>query len=314
MHSMQIVHVSHSLPVTLMKFHCCAVPFVLLIILGSVSTLAGSEAEARSKASSVVWLSDYRDAMSRAEASGQMLLIWFSDPAWETNDAGFERAVLHDPSIASSIDKRFVPVRLSVNATVPNGDGQTTLLKDPAFAEMLGLPGLAILDLSDQNSPLYRRVVSVYPFKGHYISKARLAALLDLPRGTLTQRTLIFAVRTHSEQPASAGSHLSPLLAQETESHAFHQASILLQGHHNWESRFHAINARLPTGLLAQEVCAESWPGQTLVEAADDCVHAWRQSPGHWEAVRSRHALFGYDMQRGANGVWYATGIFARMH
>ena len=140
----------------------------------------------------------------------------------------------------------------------------------------------------------------------------RLAALLDLPLGTLTQRTLIFAVRTHPEQPSSARSHLSPLLAQETESHAYYQASITLQGHHHWESRFHAINARLPAGLLAQEVCAESWPGQTLVEAADDCVHAWRQSPGHWEAVRSRHALFGYDMQRGANGIWYATGIFAR--
>jgi hypothetical protein len=105
---------------------------------------------------------------------------------------------------------------------------------------------------------------------------------------------------------------LSPLLAKETESHAWHQASIALQGHHNWESRFHAINARLPAGLLAQEVCAESWSGQSLVEAADECVASWRHSPGHWEAVRSRHALFGYDMKRGVNGVWYATGIFAR--
>jgi hypothetical protein len=175
-------------------------------------------------------------------------------------------------------------------------------------------PGIAILDLTDSASPNFRRVVSVYPFQREYITAQRLTAMLELPLGTLTQRTLIFAVRTHPENPASAKSHLSPLLAGETESHASHQASISLQGHHNWESRFHAINARLPAGLLAQEVCAESWPGQSLVEAADECVASWRRSSGHWEAVAARHALFGYDMKRGANGVWYATGIFAQRH
>jgi hypothetical protein len=135
--------------------------------------------------------------------------------------------------------------------------------------------------------------------------------LLHLPRGTLTQRTLIFAVRTHAESPASTQGDFSPILARETESHARHQASITLQGHHNWNTRFHAINAQLSGGLLAREVCAESWPGQNLFDAAAECVHSWRQSPGHWSAVSSRHPLFAYDMHRGANGVWYAAGIFA---
>jgi hypothetical protein len=138
-----------------------------------------------------------------------------------------------------------------------------------------------------------------------------LAVLLDLPRGSLTQRTLIFAVRTHPELPASTAGHFSQMLTRETENHAWHQANIMLQGHHNWNTRFHAINAELPWGLAAREVCAESWPGQSLVEAAEECVHSWRQSSGHWEAVRSRHLLFSYDMKRGTNGVWYATGIFA---
>ena len=86
------------------------------------------------------------------------------------------------------------------------------------------------------------------------------------------------------------------------------------QGHHNWQNRFERINAKLSAGLLAQEVCAESWPGQGLLEAARECVHSWRQSPGHWDAVKTQHPVFGYDMQRGANGVWYATGIFGRQH
>jgi hypothetical protein len=135
--------------------------------------------------------------------------------------------------------------------------------------------------------------------------------MLDLPKGSLTQRTLIWAVRTHPESPASASTSLFPVLEQETEKHAFHQASITLQGHHNWESRFHSINARLPDGLVSQEVCAESWPGQNLVEAAEECVHSWRQSSGHWDAVSRKHAYYAYDMKKGRNGVWYATGIFA---
>jgi hypothetical protein len=260
------------------------------------------------------WHEDYHAAMDQAQASGKMLLIWFFDPDWATNDAIFEQVVLQSAGIAQVIDRRFVAAKLPVDTVVQSSDQPMRLLAHPAFTEMLETPGLAILDLTDPASPHFRRIVSAYPFTREYISQDRLAALLDLPQGTLTQRTLIFAVRTHPEHPASAASHLSPLLARETESHALHQASISLQGHHNWESRFHAINARLPGGLLAQEVCAESWPGQSLVEAADECVSSWRQSPGHWDAVRSRHALFGYDMKRGASGVWYATGIFARRH
>jgi hypothetical protein len=155
-------------------------------------------------------------------------------------------------------------------------------------------------------------VVTIYPFKsGRTLSRQHLAELLDLPRGSLTQRTLIFAVRVHPERPASAESAAIPLLAAESESHARYQAQLGVQGHHDWDTRFHRINARL-TGLTAQEVCAESWPGQDLVDAAFECVDSWRQSSGHWSAVHSRNVYFGYDMKRGRNGVWYGTGIFAR--
>ena len=56
---------------------------------------------------------------------------------------------------------------------------------------------------------------------------------------------------------------------------------------------------------------AESWPDEGLIDACIDCVASWRQSPGHWGAVRQRHRLFGYDIRRGRNGIWYATGLFA---
>jgi hypothetical protein len=119
-------------------------------------------------------------------------------------------------------------------------------------------------------------------------------------------------VRVHPEAPASTQGQFNHVLADEALSHSQYQATTQVQGHQNWDSRFHRINTRLRNPVLAEEVVAESWPSENLVEACIDCVDSWRHSPGHWQAVRSRHRLFGFDIQRGRNGIWYATGIFSQ--
>jgi hypothetical protein len=259
----------------------------------------------------VQWLTDYHAGLDQAEHRGLQALLWFYDPTDPEEHVRLNTQVFNQPQIAALIADHFVAIKLPRDAKVTSGGEEITLLSHSAFEEMHASPGLAIVDVADPDGPLYRQTVSIYPFTHGPISAEKLAVLLVLPRGTLTQRTLIFAVRTHAESPASTSGEFSPILAHETESHSRHQARITLQGHHNWDARFHSINAQLPGGLLAREVCAESWPGQNLLDAANECVHSWRQSPGHWRAVSSRQPLFGYDMHRGANGVWYATGIFA---
>jgi hypothetical protein len=190
---------------------------------------------------------------------------------------------------------------------------QVQLLKHPTFEEMLELPGLAIVDLAHKKAKHYEHVVSVFPLLDQRPYTAeQMKVILDLPSGSLTQRTLIYAVRTHPDRPGSTSGALDRKLADEAESHAQYQASIRRQGHHFWESRFHRINNSLPSGCLASEVCAESWPGQGLLAAAIECVRCWRLSSGHWGAVSERHPVYGYDMKRGDNGIWYATGIFGR--
>src|SRR5207249_167062 len=114
--------------------------------------------------------------------------------------------------------------------------------------------------------------------------ESELDVMLDLPPGTLTQRTMIYAVRTHPEAPRSAIGLPHHELSRETDSHSTHQADITLQGHHYWNARFDRINAKLG-GLVSREVVAESWPGDSLLEAAIECVRCWRTSGGHWEAV-----------------------------
>ncbi len=287
------------------------IPLVVAAVLVALS--CGRAGFAADPATTVRWQRDYAGAMQAAADDRKLLLLWFYDPADLASSEAFETQVLASAPIAERLARRYIAAKLPLDAErAAQGEGKPLALLDHAvFAELQHAPGLAIIDLTEPEGPHYRHVVSIYPFTSAPITAEKLSVLLDLPRGTLTQRTLIFAVRTHPDRPASADSHLSPLLMRETESHAVLQASIALQGHHHWEARFHAINAALGGGLVAREVCAESWPGQGLLEAAEECVDSWRQSPGHWEAVGQRHALFGYDMRRGASGVWYAAGIFA---
>jgi hypothetical protein len=259
----------------------------------------------------VVWKNDYREATVRAKVEEKLLLLWFCDPKQKDENEKWEAAVVGNPEVQRRLGG-IVPVKLSLDATVAGSEMEPgiVLLEHTAFAEMLHKPGLAIIDMRDEASPHFHHVVSVYPFVRQPISRAGFLALLDLPSGSLTQRTLIWAVRTHSEGPKSATVEYSELLAAQAESHSRHQASINLQGHHHWDQRFQDINSRLGIGMVSREVCAESWPGERLVEAAEECVHSWRQSSGHWEAVSSPHACFGYDMKLGSGGAWYATGIF----
>jgi hypothetical protein len=218
--------------------------------------------------------------------------------------------VLGAVRIATRIEAGFVAASVSIESLEKDDGDQRRLIDHAAFAELRGRSGLAIVDFTDEFAPTYGCVVSAYSFSTGPITEQRLDVLLNLPPGTLTQRTLIFAVRAHRDRPASAAGEMHPQLAAEAASHARYQAGLNLQGHHNWNARFHAINAHLPAGHVANEVCAESWPGQTLLEAAEECVDSWRQSGGHWNHVNGRAEFYGYDMQRGTNGVWYATGIF----
>jgi len=281
----------------------------------AIGVMAALGAETRSAAArqpepAICWMHNYQEALEAAAQRSQFAFIWFYDSAESEANERFEREVLSQSLMADAIADRCVAAKLPLDAKSASEDIPLKLLDHPAFADMQHSAGLAMIDMTHAESPLFRQVVSVYPFTRSPISAEKLAVLLSLPQGTLTQRTLMYAVRTHRERPRSTEGEFSSLLARETESHASHQARINRQGHHNWDTRFHAINARLPGGLLAREVCAESWPGQSLVDAAEECVHSWRQSSGHWEAVRTKHALFGYDMKRGSNGVWYAAGIF----
>jgi hypothetical protein len=257
----------------------------------------------------VVWRDDYAEATSIAKREGKMLLIFFSIAEGNQSTQSFESQVLGDESIRRRL-QNYVCLRLPLDAKITIQGKPLVVIEHEAFGEMLGKPGIAIVDYRN-DAKLRGEVVSTFPIteKLQYTAE-QVAVILTLPPGTLTQRTLIYAVRTHPDKPASTDGEMNPLLLEEAENHSQYQANIRVQGHHAWDSRFRRILALLPGGVSPREVCAESWPGENLVEAAVECVRCWRLSSGHWSAVRASNRFFGYDMKRGGNGVWYATGIF----
>jgi hypothetical protein len=260
------------------------------------------------------WHVSYRKAMELAENQKKMLFIYFYD----TSDASlqrqlvFERQVLANPEIRRLLPT-FVLLLQPTDAVISSEGKRVELLKDESFYHMYGTAGIAIVDVAHRDQPFFRHVVSAFPFDDdHFYGISRLKTILSLPPGSLTQRTLTYAVRMHPEGPGSADGKVDTSLISYAEDHSQLMANIQVQGHHNWEQRFHELATRIPNGLEPTEVAAESWPGQSLVDAAEECVHSWRQSDGHWDSVRRRHPIFGFDMKCGRNGIWYATGIFGR--
>jgi hypothetical protein len=253
-------------------------------------------------------IDDYGAAIEAARASGAMLLVSVEP---QTGDPGdIVGAHLERPDVQQRFAGSGTPwvfCRLGMH------DGAATLVNDPALVEMRHGPGVFVVDHAH---PRYAgRIVSILPrTPGKYYRFAvpHLDELATLPAGSLTQRSMVLAVRLHPENPQSTQGSCDPRLCSEAESHSAHQARIRRQGHHGWDVRSQRIAGGIGGAGSAAEVCAESWEHQDLLDSCVDCVASWRQSSGHGQAVRSPQSAYGYDIRRGGNGIWYATGIFIR--
>jgi hypothetical protein len=290
------------------KFLPFALPskLVCLLIFGVCACASGEDPVRQPE--QVLWETDYLHAMDLANQQQKMLFIHFQNSN-DPQSQRFEKETLGNPEVGKKLQP-YVCLRLDRDAKVAIEGKDVVLLEHRTFREMLGRPGVAIADFSSASPKLHGCIVSAFPLTGGmFYGPPEMNVILDLPPGSLTQRTLIYAVRIHPERPASALGHPDVRLLSEAESHSQYQAGIRVQGHHGWGSRFPRIAAMV--GASPREVCAESWPGQNLVESAIECVRCWRQSSGHWSAVQARNRAFGFDMKLGANGIWYATGIFA---
>jgi hypothetical protein len=287
-----------------------ALSLVILVIAAPLS--AEPAAPTTEDTEALTWHDDYGHAYDLAKKEGKMLLINFVPTGSNGWQQELERAIAANPAWQEKL-RRVVLLRLPQGAQITSGGNSVRLLSHPSFGEMHGQSGLAVLDLAHPKMPYYGGVVSAFPFTTSKYYRWRtdyLPVILELPAGTITQRTMVWAVRVHPERPASTTGAMDGRLAGAAQQHCEYQARIGVQGHHRWEGRFHRLRALLGRGAPV-EIVAESWPGQNMIDSCVDCVASWRHSSGHWNAVRTAHSVYGYDIRRGNNGIWYGTGIFA---
>lgn len=249
------------------------------------------------------WHTDAKIAAEEAKKDEKMLLVFFYDDTSSiSND--FEQKILADPALNDHLAD-FTLLR----QPLPKEKEQNALY----HKEMVGLPGLVIHDYNNKDTEHYGQVVSTFPFlKKKAYNLTEILTILDLPEGTLSQRTIIYAIRIHPDKPQSTNGEFNDYLSQEATSHSEYQAKVRQIGHQNWDSRFRRIISKMPNQHSASEVCAQSWPNENILEAAIGCVYCWRYSAGHWKGVSGKHPYYAYDMKKGSNGIWYATGIFAK--
>jgi hypothetical protein len=258
------------------------------------------------------WATDYDQAIETALKDKKDLVILFQ-----------KNGELDDVVRNAEVQKRlanFICLKLPVNYKY----NDKPLLEYAALEDMMGKPGLAIISYHDSKLPTHGYVISAHPLVGsRYQWVPRYGAeevklILSLPAyASLSQRSMIYAVSVHPERPQSVLAEAHPAFLKHAEAHSQQQAASQRQHHANLGAAMGWLQGQVGAGMGgASEVVAESWGrfvgGENVLEAAFSCLDAWRGSPGHWGSVSRPHRYYGYDLARGANGTWYATGIFAR--
>lgn len=257
------------------------------------------------------WQTDYHQACQIAKKEKKDLFICFRD-----GDRTDE--ILRAPELREGL-ARHVCLRVPTDYKF---EGKR-LLDYPALTDMLGKPGFVVVSLHDEKLPFHYEVISAHPLVGSRYrwvpeyGTSQVKLILDLPRTcSLTQRSMIYAIQVHPERPQSVLCECHRSFMDHARRHSLRQASMRHQHHADIIAASNRFQAEAGIGIGgASEVVAESWGmvvgGENVLEASFSCIDAWRHSPGHWGAVSRNHRYFGYDIARGSNGTWYATGIFA---
>jgi len=269
------------------------------------------------------WETDYEFALETAETSSRLLLIYLY--ADNESDIPAELAALPVASACQRFDtvvldnclvrselSRYVLLKLPVDTKIADENGvETTIYALPGFEHMIGHPGLVVIDFERRNKPYYGKVVGILPFmRGVAPTAEQTDTFLGLTPGKLTQRTLIYAVRTHPDRPQSTDGEPAPVVMQAATDHALYQAERGVLNHYNFGARSYQVKEVLGEGGMPAEICAQSQSGEGLFEGAIACMRAWRYSSAHWSIAKRSHRYYGYDMVRGKNGAWYAVGFF----
>jgi hypothetical protein len=254
------------------------------------------------------WHDSYVRAVVEATEKAKLLFIVFEKPGSHEITDVVEKV---------PVDSEHVYLRLPTESKLETNDGEIVLREDGFFNDLTTKTGIVVIDLLHKDKEkLYKQVVSVLP--AHRITATNIETVIGLPYATLTQRSMVWAIRTHFRGPQSTQGYPDEALMAHAERHS---------------NRMIADERRTPSYLSgsmwvtpamrhdmshpgSSEILVSSWPHRPIrdvMDAAEELIRGWHDAyrgvpTGHWGVVMRRARAYGYDM-KSVNGFWLATGV-----
>lgn len=258
------------------------------------------------------WHQDYLAAYQQAIDQQRPLLMVLRDTLEpEGTDAGTSAfsATELEPLLGN-----YVRVSMSIGATVPGlsaAEAPTRLLEHRSFRHLNGRPGLAIIDLTDAKGPYFGRVVTAVPLpENGRFSAELLKRALQLPPGSIGQRTLVLTIRVSLPDSSFANGDPHPQLMQLASRSARLMAQNEQPGSFDQGARIAAVVNTFGNSARMRELVFAT-PGPTTVQdAAIQAVRQWLQSTDDLAVLNQSATAYGVDLyQSPSSQRWYASCV-----
>lgn len=280
------------------------------------------EPKVKSPVESLSWHSDYLAAYLEASQEKRYLLMQFRDAI-----IGGKPLATTDPVVAASMRpmlEEFSRVELTLNAAMPvlsdqtnnaeNGELPNLLLKHRSFRHLGMQPGIAIVDLTDPTSPNHARVVSVLrlPENGQFSSDDLMLAL-NLPKGAIGQRTLLYAIRSTVPDSSLSMREFSSTLIEFAHRNSRYMANARRVGNFDQETRKQRIEQEFGTQAELKQLVFATETETSIQDAALQAVTSWIGTSESFDILDAPAEAMGMDMfQDSESGRWFVTCLVIR--
>ena len=268
------------------------------------------------------WHEDYVAAFAEASQRKQYLLMLFRDKT-ETRPRQSSASSLFAPSLQPMLEQ-FIRVELPVNTAMPatfestatadQNDLPQLLLNHRSFRHLGVQPGIVVVDLTDPESANYARVVSSIPLPGDgLLSTDELMLAFNLPKGTISQRTLLLAIRRNVPDSSLSMREFSATLVEQARRNSRMMAHSEQSVSFEQDLRREAVVREFGPRVELLELVFATENRTTVQDAALQAVNSWSASSDSFEVLTTPAKAMGMDMfQSPETGRWYVTCFVIR--
>ena len=264
------------------------------------------------------WHRDYLTAYDEAAGSHSRLVMLFLGEGGNAEPDSRGGLTSSDvEAVLGDVTRLHLPVDFRAAGT------ETPLLEHRSFRHLGGKPGVVIIELSDAKSPLFGQAVSAMPLPaGGRFPAESLKRLLDLPTGSIGQRSLLFAIRGAMQSAESDSTSIDSPLFNVTPNGTLSDLAnrnARFMAHFGRVELFEAgrrreiLRRNFDNDVEFRELTFGTTESVTIHEAASQAVRQWTRDEAEAAILNEPATAYGLDLfQSPETGHWFATLILVK--